>query len=257
MPASIRAKAVTAVEVARAGTKITGPLERGDPHIVRVGGLATVAAAALAIRRAGDIDAFATSAVGTSGPASIIFTVIASSIVVATAPIASAVSNTLHFRSTTSRGTSPCLLQLSPYISATITIIVVGTTKTAAGSRPSRTTAAHAAVDRTIATIFRWIVTGPIAAAGPTTILGRQPHAIRPAAGRRGIRARARLRAIATGTRPPVAPPPIDFAASAIRDANIAEEAAALTKFNILTQSGLAALAQANQGSSAVLSLLR
>ena len=44
---------------------------------------------------------------------------------------------------------------------------------------------------------------------------------------------------------------------SRIRDANIAEEAAALTKYNILTQSGLAALAQANSASSNVLSLLR
>ncbi|HYR85260.1 MAG TPA: flagellin [Terriglobia bacterium] len=44
---------------------------------------------------------------------------------------------------------------------------------------------------------------------------------------------------------------------SRIRDANIAEEAANLTKFNILSQSGLAALAQANQSSSSVLSLLR
>jgi flagellin len=44
---------------------------------------------------------------------------------------------------------------------------------------------------------------------------------------------------------------------SRIRDANIAEEAAALTKFNILNQSGLAALAQANSTSQNVLSLLR
>jgi flagellin len=44
---------------------------------------------------------------------------------------------------------------------------------------------------------------------------------------------------------------------SRIRDANIAEEAANLTKFNILTQSGLAALAQANNASTSVLSLLR
>ena len=44
---------------------------------------------------------------------------------------------------------------------------------------------------------------------------------------------------------------------SRIRDANIAEEAASLTKFNILTQSGLAALAQANQSSQSVLQLLR
>jgi flagellin len=44
---------------------------------------------------------------------------------------------------------------------------------------------------------------------------------------------------------------------SRILDANIAEEAAALTKYNILTQSGLAALGQANQSSQSVLSLLR
>jgi flagellin len=44
---------------------------------------------------------------------------------------------------------------------------------------------------------------------------------------------------------------------SRIRDANVAEEAANLTKYNILTQSGLAALSQANQSSQAVLSLLR
>jgi flagellin len=44
---------------------------------------------------------------------------------------------------------------------------------------------------------------------------------------------------------------------SRIRDANIAEEAANLTKYNILTQSGLAALSQANQSSMSVLSLLR
>lgn len=44
---------------------------------------------------------------------------------------------------------------------------------------------------------------------------------------------------------------------SRIRDANIAEEAASLTKYNILTQSGMAALSQANQSSQSVLSLLR
>jgi len=44
---------------------------------------------------------------------------------------------------------------------------------------------------------------------------------------------------------------------SRIRDANVAEEAANLTKYNILNQSGLAALAQANSASASVLSLLR
>jgi len=46
-------------------------------------------------------------------------------------------------------------------------------------------------------------------------------------------------------------------AESRIRDANVAEESANLTRFNILSQSGIAALAQANQSSSSVLSLLR
>ena len=44
---------------------------------------------------------------------------------------------------------------------------------------------------------------------------------------------------------------------SRIRDADIAQEAANLTKYNILNQSGLAALAQANQESASVLSLLK
>ena len=44
---------------------------------------------------------------------------------------------------------------------------------------------------------------------------------------------------------------------SRIRDANMAEEASNLTKYNILNQSGLAALAQANNMSAAVLGLLR
>lgn len=46
-------------------------------------------------------------------------------------------------------------------------------------------------------------------------------------------------------------------AESRIRDANVAEESANMTRFNILSQSGIAALAQANQQSSAILSLLR
>jgi flagellin len=46
-------------------------------------------------------------------------------------------------------------------------------------------------------------------------------------------------------------------AESRIRDANMAEEAANLTRYNILNQSGLAALAQANQSSAAVLALFQ
>lgn len=46
-------------------------------------------------------------------------------------------------------------------------------------------------------------------------------------------------------------------AESVIRDANFAEEVANLTKFQILSQSGMAALAQANSSSQNVLSLLR
>ena len=46
-------------------------------------------------------------------------------------------------------------------------------------------------------------------------------------------------------------------AESRIRDANVAEESANMTRFNILSQAGLAALAQANQSTSSVLALLR
>jgi len=46
-------------------------------------------------------------------------------------------------------------------------------------------------------------------------------------------------------------------AESRIRDANIAEESANMARYNILTQSGIAALAQANQQGQSVLSLLR
>lgn len=46
-------------------------------------------------------------------------------------------------------------------------------------------------------------------------------------------------------------------AESRIRDANIAEESANMTRYNILSQSGIAALAQANQSTSSVLSLLK
>jgi len=46
-------------------------------------------------------------------------------------------------------------------------------------------------------------------------------------------------------------------AESSIRDANIAEEVANLTKYQILSQSGVAALSQANSSSQSVLSLLR
>lgn len=48
----------------------------------------------------------------------------------------------------------------------------------------------------------------------------------------------------------------ISASESRIRDANIAQETAALTRFNILTQSGIASLSNANQASSSVLSLL-
>jgi len=48
-----------------------------------------------------------------------------------------------------------------------------------------------------------------------------------------------------------------EAAESRIRDANVAEESSNLTKYNILTQSGIAALAQANSATGAVLTLLR
>jgi flagellin len=46
-------------------------------------------------------------------------------------------------------------------------------------------------------------------------------------------------------------------AESRVRDANVAEESANMTRYNILTQSGIAALSQANQASGSVLALLR
>jgi flagellin len=49
----------------------------------------------------------------------------------------------------------------------------------------------------------------------------------------------------------------IKAAESRIRDANIAEESANMTRYSILNQAGIAVLAQANSSSSAVLSLLR
>ena len=49
----------------------------------------------------------------------------------------------------------------------------------------------------------------------------------------------------------------VQAARSRIMDADVAQEATNLTKFNILTQSGMAALAQANQSSAAVLRLLQ
>jgi flagellin len=49
----------------------------------------------------------------------------------------------------------------------------------------------------------------------------------------------------------------IKAAESRIRDANIAEESANMTRYSILNQAGIAVLGQANSSSSAVLSLLR
>ncbi len=49
----------------------------------------------------------------------------------------------------------------------------------------------------------------------------------------------------------------IKAAESRIRDANVAEESANMTRYSILNQSGIAVLAQANQSSAAVLALLR
>jgi flagellin len=46
-------------------------------------------------------------------------------------------------------------------------------------------------------------------------------------------------------------------AESRIRDANVATESANMSRYNILTQSGIAALAQANSSSQSVLTLLR
>ena len=49
----------------------------------------------------------------------------------------------------------------------------------------------------------------------------------------------------------------LQAAESQIRDANMAEEVAAMTRYQILNQTGIAALAQANQSAQSVLSLFR
>ena len=49
----------------------------------------------------------------------------------------------------------------------------------------------------------------------------------------------------------------VQAAESQIRDADVAEEVVSLTKFQILTQTGVSALAQANQSTQSVLSLLQ
>jgi flagellin len=49
----------------------------------------------------------------------------------------------------------------------------------------------------------------------------------------------------------------IKAAESRIRDANVAEESANMTRYSILNQAGIASLSQANQSSSAVLALLK
>jgi len=49
----------------------------------------------------------------------------------------------------------------------------------------------------------------------------------------------------------------LQSAESQIRDANIAQETVSLTQFQILTQTGMAALAQANLAAQNVLTLLR
>jgi flagellin len=46
-------------------------------------------------------------------------------------------------------------------------------------------------------------------------------------------------------------------AESTIRDANVAQEVSNLTKYQILAQSGIAALAQANMNSQNILSLFK
>ncbi|HYK88173.1 MAG TPA: flagellin, partial [Acidobacteriota bacterium] len=46
-------------------------------------------------------------------------------------------------------------------------------------------------------------------------------------------------------------------AESGIRDANVAEEVANLTRYQILAQSGIASLAQANSNSQIVLGLMK
>ena len=85
------------------------------------------------------------------------------------------------------------------------------------------------------------------AVASAVAVLGRVQGSVGSLSGRLTF-AMAQARDAVTQTR---------GAESRIRDANMAQESATLTKYTILTQSGLAALAQANASAGAVLALLR
>jgi flagellin len=94
-------------------------------------------------------------------------------------------------------------------------------------------------------------------AAGAQGELALIRTAIDDIAGRRGTLGAARNRLDATVNVVSVQAQNLGAAESQIRDADVASEIVNLTKFQVLTQTGLSALAQANASTQSVLALLR
>jgi len=94
-------------------------------------------------------------------------------------------------------------------------------------------------------------------AAGAQAELALIRTAIDDIAGRRGSLGAARNRLDATVNVVSVQAQNLGAAESQIRDADVASEIVNLTKFQVLTQTGLSALAQANASTQSVLALLR
>lgn len=87
--------------------------------------------------------------------------------------------------------------------------------------------------------------------------VGLLKTAIDTISSRRGTLGSSLNRLVATANVVATTAQNLQAAESQIRDANIAEEVVNLTKFQVLSQTGLASLAQANAASQSVLTLLR
>lgn len=87
--------------------------------------------------------------------------------------------------------------------------------------------------------------------------IGLLKTAIDTISSRRGTLGSSLNRLVATAAVVATTSQNLQAAESQIRDANIAEEVVNLTKFQVLSQTGLASLAQANSNSQSVLTLLR
>jgi len=133
--------------------------------------------------------------------------------------------------------------------------VFVGNTQTATGTAVSYVSfALTTAVDAQGLGISTQSITDQVSAATAVTAIQTAVGTLGTSQGRVGAAMNRLQFAIAQAQTMSVS---VAASESRIRDANIAEEAANLTKYNILTQSGLAALSQANQSSQSVLSLLR